>query len=204
MTYFNDGRFGCIVIDAKSSRDAEVYFKRNFKEELVSCYEDTEDMEKRGAAVYSVPDDFQADYPQNYKEMEVHVKMEIEGSWDFVEWHGECCCMTVGIQGKNDFFRSRILWISGEEAEERTWEKARLEAESLYEITYEDAVSMKYSDEWEDRDIAEQFFWRIEENKNDFWEAEYMAAMDEPETEDNIKKLASDLWKQWKEYELDE
>ena len=35
-------------------------------------------------------------------------------------------------------------------------------------------------------------------------EAEYMAVLDDPETEDNIKKLAADLWKQWKEYELDE
>lgn len=45
---------------------------------------------------------------------------------------------------------------------------------------------------------------RMEENVDDFWEAEYMAAMDETETEENIKKLAADLWKQWKEYELDE
>lgn len=35
-------------------------------------------------------------------------------------------------------------------------------------------------------------------------EAEYMAAMDDPETEENIKSLAVDLWKQWKEGELDE
>lgn len=32
----------------------------------------------------------------------------------------------------------------------------------------------------------------------------YMVYMDDPETEDNIKKLAADLWKQWKENELDE
>ena len=50
----------------------------------------------------------------------------------------------------------------------------------------------------------ENYVRKVIDNSWDFWEAEYMAAMDETETEENIKKLAADLWKQWKEYELDE
>ena len=137
--------------------------------------------------------------------MENYVRGRVEGSWDFVD--PDVCgfmVMRVGIQGKNEMHYASAIWYAGEEAEERAHEKAKLEAESFFEITYADAVSMKYSDEWEERDLAERFFNRVEENKNDFWEAEYMAAMDEPETEENIKKLAADLWKQWKEYELDE
>lgn len=82
--------------------------------------------------------------------------------------------------------------------------KAILEAESLFEITAEEAQEMRFSDELKERDLSDRFFARVRENKDDFWEAEYMAALDDPETEDNIKKLAADLWKQWKEYELDE
>lgn len=140
-----------------------------------------------------------------YEEMEKNVRSQIENSWDFVDHDSwGFTMMRVVIQGKHEMYYASAYWYAGEEAEERTIDKAVLEAESLYEITYEDAVSMRYSDEWEERDIAERFFNRVEENKNDFWEAEYMTAMDDPETESNIKFLADDLWKQWKEHELDE
>lgn len=52
--------------------------------------------------------------------------------------------------------------------------------------------------------MSDRFFTRVRDNEDDFWEHEYMAAMDDPETEENIKKLAADLWRQWKENELDE
>ena len=74
----------------------------------------------------------------------------------------------------------------------------------MFEITYEDAVSMQYSMDLEEAEMSDRFFARVRDNEDDFWEPEYMAAMDDPETEDNIKKLAADLWKQWKENELDE
>ncbi len=142
---------------------------------------------------------------RTYEEMEKYVRSQIENSWDFVDHDSwGFTMMRVVIQGKHEMHYASAYWYVGEEAEERTIDKAVLEAESLYEITYEDAVSMRYSDEWEERDIAERFLNRVEENKNDFWEAEYMVAMDDPETEENIKSLAVDLWKQWKEYELDE
>ena len=56
----------------------------------------------------------------------------------------------------------------------------------------------------EEAELADRFFTRVRDNIDDFWEPEYMAAMDDPETEENIKSLAVDLWKQWKEYDLDE
>ena len=142
---------------------------------------------------------------RSYEDMENYVRKQIEGSWDFID--PDVCgftVMRVGIQGKNGMYYASAIWYAGEEAEEETKRKAVLEAESLFEITWEEAYNMRFSDEWEERDLSERFFMRIEENKDDFWEAEYMAAMDKPETEENIKKLAADLWKQWKEYELDE
>lgn len=142
---------------------------------------------------------------RSYEDMENYVRNVIDNSWDFVDkdpW--DFVIMVVGIQGKYERYFSSCLWLAGDNAEEETKRKAVLEAESLFEITEEDAREMLYSDEWEERDLSERFFMRIEENKDDFWEAEYMAAMDDPETEENIKKLAADLWKQWKEYELDE
>lgn len=142
---------------------------------------------------------------RTYEEMEKYVREQIENSWDFVDkdpWG--FIIMVVGIQGKYERHLSSCLWLAGDNAEEETERKAVLEAESLFEITEEEARSMRYSDEWEERDLSERFFMRVYENKDDFWEPEYMAAMDDPETEENIKKLAADLWKQWKEYELDE
>ena len=142
---------------------------------------------------------------RSYEDMENYVRKQIEGSWDFVDkdpWG--FIIMVVGIQGKYERHFSRCLWIAGDNAEEEVVRKAILEAESLFEITEDEAWTMRFSDEWEERDLAERFYNRIDENKDDFWEAEYMAAMDEPETEKNIKKLAADLWKLWKEYELDE
>lgn len=142
---------------------------------------------------------------RSYEDMENYVRKQIEGSRDFVDHDSwGFTMMRVGIQGKNEWHYASVHWYAGATAEERAVNKAVLEVESLYRITAEDAVSMIYSDEWEERDLAERFFIRFEENKDDFWEAEYMAAMDETETEENIKKLAADLWKQWKEYELDE
>lgn len=142
---------------------------------------------------------------RTYEDMENYVRNQIENSWDFVDkdpWG--FIIMVVGIQGKYKRHISSCLWLAGDNAEEETIRKSILEAESLFEITYADAVSMQYSENSEDRELSDRFFERVRENKDDFWEAEYMAAMDEPETEENIKKLAADLWKQWKEYELDE
>lgn len=140
---------------------------------------------------------------RSYEDMENYVRNQIENSWDFVDkdpWG--FIIMRVGIQGKYEYHSSSYLWLAGDEAEERTSEKAILEAESLFEITYKDAVSMQYSMDLEEAELADRFFGRVRDNQDDFWEAEYMAAMDDPETEENIKKLAADLWKQWKEYEL--
>lgn len=142
---------------------------------------------------------------RTYEEMENYVRKQIENSWDFVDkdpWG--FIIMRVGMQGKYEHHSSSYLWLAGDNAEEETERKAVLEAESLFDITEEEARSMRYSDEWEERDLSERFFMRVLENKDDFWEAEYMAAMDDPETEENIKKLAADLWNQWKENELDE
>ena len=142
---------------------------------------------------------------RTYEEMENYVRKAIENSWDFVDkdpWG--FIIMRVGIQGKYKRHISSCLWLAGDKAEEETVRKAVLEAESLFEFTHEDAVCMQYSMDLEEVETSDRFFARVRDNEDDFWEAEYMAAMDEPETEENIKKLAADLWKQWKEYELDE
>ena len=142
---------------------------------------------------------------RTYEDMENYVRNQIENSWDFVDkdpW--EFIIMVVGIQGKYKRHISSCLWLAGDKAEEETVRKSVLEAESLFEITYKDAVSMQYSMDLEEAELADRFFARVRDNIDDFWETEYMAAMDDPETEENIKTLAADLWKQWKEYELDE
>lgn len=74
----------------------------------------------------------------------------------------------------------------------------------IHGVSFKDAVSMQYSMDLEEAELADRFFARVRDNIDDFCEPEYMAAMDDPETEENIKKIAADLWKQWKEYELDE
>ena len=142
---------------------------------------------------------------RSYEDMENYVRNQIENSWDFVDkdpWG--FIIMRVGIQGKYEHHSSSYLWLAGDKAEEETERKSILEAESLFEITYKDAVSMQYSMDLEEAELADRFFARVRDNIDDFWEPEYMAAMDDPETEENIKSLAVDLWKQWKEYELDE
>ena len=142
---------------------------------------------------------------RSYEDMENYVRNQIENSWDFVykdPW--EFIIMVVGIQGQYKRHISSCLWLAGDKAEEATERKSILEAESLFEITHADAVSMQYSMDLEEAEMSDRFFARVRDNEDDFWEAEYMAAMDDPETEENIKKLAADLWKQWKEYELDE
>lgn len=142
---------------------------------------------------------------RTYEEMEKYVREQIENSWDFVDkdpW--DFIIMRVGIQGKYERHFSSVLWLAGDNAEEETERKSILEAESLFEITYSDAVSMQYSMDLEEVETSDRFFARVRDNEDDFWEPEYMAAMDDPETEENIKKLAADLWRQWKEYELDE
>lgn len=141
---------------------------------------------------------------RSYEDMENYVRNQIENSWDFMYVDGSGIYMTASIDGTFEEYYSSVFWNAGERAEEETVRKAFLEAESLFEITEEDARNMRFSDELEERDLAERFYRRIDENKADFWEPEYMAAMDDPETEVNIKILAEDLWKQWKEYELDE
>ena len=112
--------------------------------------------------------------------------------------------MFVSIEGTHERYVSYARWFAGDKAEEETVRKSILEAESLFEITHADAVSMQYSTDLEEVETSDRFFARVRDNEDDFWEAEYMAALDDPETEENIKKLAADLWKQWKEYELDE
>ena len=142
---------------------------------------------------------------RSYDYMENYVRNHIENSWDFVDkdpW--EFIIMVVGIQGKYKRHISSCLWLAGDKAEEETVRKSVLEAESLFEITYADAVSMQYSMDLEEVETSDRFFARIRDNEDDFWEAEYITALDDPETEDNIKKLAADLWNQWKENELDE
>lgn len=141
---------------------------------------------------------------RSYEDMENYVRKVIDNSWDFLFSCKGNMYMFVSIEGTHERYVSYARWFAGDKAEEETKRKAVLEAESLFEITWEEAYNMRFSDEWEERDLSERFFMRIEENKDDFWEAEYMAALDDPETEENIKKLAVDLWKQWKEYELDE
>lgn len=141
---------------------------------------------------------------RSYEDMENYVRKVIDNSWDFFV---PCKCsmyMFVSIEGTHERYVSYVRWIAGDEAEEETIRKSVLEAESLFEITHADAVSMQYSMDLEEVEMSDRFFARVRDNEDDFWEAEYMAAMDEPETEENIKKLAADLWKQWKEYELDE
>jgi hypothetical protein len=142
---------------------------------------------------------------RSYEDMENYVRERIENSWDFVDkdqWG--FIIMVVGIQDKYKKYISSCLWLAGDNAEEEIVRKSVLEAESLFEITYEDAVSMQYSADLEEAEMSDRFFAIVRDNEDNFWEAEYMAAMDDPETEDNIKKLAADLWKQWKENELDE
>lgn len=142
---------------------------------------------------------------RSYEDMENYVRNQIENSWDFVDkdpWG--FIIMRVGIQGKYEYHSSSYLWLAGDKAEEETERKSILEAENLFEITHADATSMQYSTDLEEAETSDRFFARVRDNEYDFWEAEYMAALDDPETEDNIKKLAADLWKQWKEYELDE
>lgn len=141
---------------------------------------------------------------RTYEEMENYVRSKIENSWDFITTLQGCMYMSISIRGAYDGYSAYARWLAGDEAEEETIRKAVLEAETFFEITEEEAYEMWFSDEWEERDLAEGFYRRVDENKDDFWEPEYMAAMDDPETEENIKKLAADLWKQWKEYEVDE
>ena len=141
---------------------------------------------------------------RTYEEMENYVRSKIENSWDFITTLQGCMYMSISIRGAYYGCSAYARWLAGDEAEEETIRKAVLEAETFFEITEEEAYEMWFSDEWEERDLAEGFYRRVDENKDEFWEPEYMAAMDEPETEENIKKLAADLWKQWKEYELDE
>ena len=141
---------------------------------------------------------------RSYEDMENYVRKVIDNSWDFLIPCKGCMYMSISIRGAYDGYSAYARWLAGDEAEEETIRKAVLEAETFFEITEEEAYEMWFSDEWEERDLAEGFYRRVDENKDEFWETEYMAAMDDPETEENIKKLAADLWKQWKEYELDE
>ena len=141
---------------------------------------------------------------RTYEEMENYVRSKIENSWDFITTLQGCMYMSISIRGAYDGYSAYARWLAGDKAEEETVRKAVLEAESLFEFTHEDAVSMQYSTDLEEAEMSDRFFARVRDNEGDFWEAEYMAALDEPETEENIKKLAADLWKQWKEYELDE
>lgn len=143
---------------------------------------------------------------RSYEDMEKYVRGQIEDSREFmfVDEDESGIYMTVSIEGTFEEFYSSVRCFDGEKAEEETKKKALLETESLFEITYEDAVRMYFSEDNEERGLSERFFAYLGESESDFWEAEYMAAMDESETEENIKKLAADLWKQWKEYELDE
>lgn len=141
---------------------------------------------------------------RSYEDMENYVREVIDNSWDFLFSIRGNMYMFVSIEGTHERYVSYVRWIAGDEAEEETERKSILEAESLFEITYADAVSMQYSMDLEEVETSDRFFARVRDNEDDFWEAEYMAALDDPETEDNIKKLAADLWKQWKEYELDE
>lgn len=141
---------------------------------------------------------------RSYEDMENYVRKVIDNSWDFLFSCEGSMYMFVSIEGTHERYVSYVRWIAGDEAEEETERKSILEAESLFEITYADAVSMQYSMDLEEVETSDRFFARVRDNKDDFWEAEYMAAMDDPETEENIKTLAADLWRQWKEYELDE
>ena len=141
---------------------------------------------------------------RSYEDMENYVRKVIDNSWDFLFSCEGSMYMFVSIEGTHERYVSYVLWIAGDEAEEETERKSILEAESLFEITYADAVSMQYSMDLEEVETSDRFFARVRDNKDDFWEPEYMAAMDDPETEENIKFLAWNLWHQWKENELDE
>lgn len=141
---------------------------------------------------------------RSYEDMENYVRKVIDNSWNFLFSCKGNMYMFVSIEGTHERYVSYVRWIAGDEAEEETERKSILEAESLFEITYADAVSMQYSMDLEEVETSDRFFARVRDNEDDFWEPEYMAAMDDPETEENIKKLAADLWRQWKEYELDE
>lgn len=141
---------------------------------------------------------------RSYEDMENYVRSQIENSWDFLTRCKGCMYMLVSIEGMHEKYVSYARWLAGDKAEEETVRKAVLEAESLFEFTHVDAVSMQYSTDLEEAEMSDRFFARVRDNEDEFWEPEYMAAMDDPETEENIKKLAADLWKQWKENELDE
>jgi hypothetical protein len=141
---------------------------------------------------------------RSYEDMVNYVRKVIDNSWDFFVPCKGNMYMFVSIEGTHERYVSYARWFAGDKAEEETVRKSILEAESLFEITHADAVSMQYSTDLEEVETSDRFFARVRDNEDDFWEAEYMAAMDDPETEENIKKLAADLWKQWKEYELDE
>ena len=141
---------------------------------------------------------------RSYEDMENYVRKVIDNSWDFLFSCEGNMYMFVSIEGTHERYVSYVRWIAGDEAEEETKRKSILEAESLFEISHADATSMQYSMDLEEVEMSDRFFTRVRDNEDDFWEHEYMAAMDDPETEENIKKLAADLWRQWKEYELDE
>lgn len=141
---------------------------------------------------------------RSYEDMENYVRKVIDNSWDFLFSCKGNMYMFVSIEGTHERYVSYVRWFAGDKAEEETKRKAVLEAESLFEISYEDAGSMRYSLDLEEVEMSDSFFARVRDNEDDFWETEYMAAMDDPETDVNIKFLADDLWRQWKEYELDE
>ena len=130
---------------------------------------------------------------RSYEDMKNYVRKVIDNSWDFLFSCNGNMYMFVSIEGTHERYVSYARWLAGDKAEAETRRKAVLEA-----------VSMQYSTDLEDVEMSDRFFARVRDNEDDFWETEYMAALDEPETEWNIKKLAADLWKQWKEYELDE
>lgn len=141
---------------------------------------------------------------RSYEDMENYVRKVIDNSWDFLFSCKGNMYMFVSIEGTHERYVSYVRWFAGDKAEEETKRKAVLESESLFEISYEDAGSMRYSLDLEEVEMSDSFFARVRDNEDDFWETEYMAAMDDPETDVNIKFLADDLWRQWKEYELDE
>ena len=130
---------------------------------------------------------------RSYEDMKNYVRKVIDNSWDFLFSCNGNMYMFVSIEGTHERYVSYARWLAGDKAEAETRRKAVLEA-----------VSMQYSTDLEEVEMSDRFFARVRDNEDDFWETEYMAALDEPETEWNIKKLAADLWKQWKEYELDE
>lgn len=82
---------------------------------------------------------------RSYEDMENYVRKVIDNSWDFLFSCEGSMYMFVSIEGTHERYVSYVRWIAGDEAEEETERKSILEAESLFEITYADAVSMQYS-----------------------------------------------------------